>query len=102
MRGLSDEIVVQQNHCRHRLNDGHCTRQYTWVVTTFSVEGSGISLYSYGVLFLQDGGYRLESHAEIDVLSVAQSYLYSSTVIGGGGYIIVFTDKHIVLLASPH
>ena len=49
------------------------------------LSASSRSLYVHRLLWLQQGGHRLEGHAEVDVLSVGDAALYAAAVVGLGG-----------------
>ena len=77
---------------------------------------SGISFQIYRILFHQKSSYRLEGNTEIDILSVAQTALYSSAMIAfcrdTGSNILIcccifwhlssisLRDKDVILLTS--
>ena len=69
-------------------------------MTPLSSESSLLSILVYCLLFGENGGYRFESHPEIDILTVGNASLDTATVVRAGGYTTVFVDKHIVLLGT--
>ena len=69
-------------------------------MTSLSSESCLLSILVYCLLFGENGGYRFESHPEIDVLTVGDASLDTATIVRAGGYTPVFVDKHIVLLGT--
>ena len=92
--------MVENGHCSHRLDNGYGSWQYARIVTSAGCQRGGISLEVDGVLLLQQGGYGLEGHAEVDVLAVADAALDAAAVVGGCGHLAIDGAEDIVLLGA--
>lgn len=82
MRGFVEQVIIQNRHGRHSFYHRYRTRKYAGIVPSASFYDCRGSVLCYGFLFHQDGSDWLESHPEIDVLSVADSALYASAIVG--------------------
>ena len=99
--GVIKHQIIRYNHSRHGFYYGYGARKHTGIVSPASLEHSGFAGCCHGLLFAQEGGYRLESYSEIDGLTIAQPSLHSTAVIGKGGDAMRRRNENIVLLATP-
>ena len=72
---LEDKQLVEHHHGSHGLDDRDGTGQDTRVVSAFSLHGDRLSSNVNSLLVAQERRGRLESNAEIDVLSIADASL---------------------------
>ena len=69
-------------------------------MSSASFQRGGITFQVNRFLFLQDGGNGFECHTEVNVLTIAQSTLYATTVVGGSTDMFTIVDKEVVLLTA--
>lgn len=94
------QIIIQYRHGRHGFYNGYGTGQYARVVTALRLHGGVNAVDVHRMLFHQEGRYRLEGHAEMDVLTVADAALDASRMVGVCGDASVVVVEYVVLLAS--
>lgn len=82
MRSTVNQVEIEQGHGGHGFYDRHGTGQYTGVVASAGFECGVYAVHIYGMLLHEYGGHRLESYAEVDVLSVTDAALNTAGVVG--------------------
>ena len=96
-----DEELVNDDQCGHALDDGYSTRDDAGIVPSTGGEGSRGSVVLGGVLWPRDGGWGFEADPEVDVLSVGDTTLDTSTPVRlGGKRPLLSLDEHIVVFAA--
>lgn len=96
-----DEELVDNNQCGHALDDGDGAGDDAGVVPSTGGEDSRSSVVLGGFLRLRDGGWGFEADPEVDVLSVGDTALDTSTpvCVGGEGPVLSL-DEPVVVLAA--
>ena len=78
MCSLAHQVIVEEGHGCHCLDDGHRTGQDAGVVATACLEDGRLTIQGYCRDGAQQGGDWLEGAAEVDGLTVGDASLDTS------------------------
>ena len=92
--------MVDQHEGGHGFDDGDCSGEDAWVVTSAPDKFGFVAVDVHGVLRLEDGGGGLEGNAKIEFLSVAYSTLDAAGSIRLGAYVTVAVLEGVVVFGS--
>ena len=95
---FGSQIVVEDDYGSHRFHYGHGSWQYAGVVPPAGLQCDGVSPVIDGFRLLQQSGYRFECDPEIDFFAVRYAALYTSRMVGAGGYTPASTFEPVVHL----
>ena len=96
-------MVVDEDQCRHGINDRQHAGEYGAVVATGDSEIGGVTIGVYRRLRASNGGDGLEGGAEADYFPIGDAALDASRVVGrGSDFALLISDKRIIGLCSPH
>ena len=75
--------MVKDDHSRHGLYHGYGPGKHAWVVASAGCQRRSVPLHIHSFLWAQERGYRLEGHAEVDILAIRDAALDAAAVVGG-------------------
>ena len=93
--------MIGQNKIHHRFHHGDCPGQNAGVVSPFGGQGGGFAAVIDRLLLLADRCGWLEGHADHDGLTVADSPLDSTGIVGGCAQPSVVTGEKRIIVFTP-
>ena len=97
LTGLCLQVMVQYGDGRHGLHDRYSSRHHTGVVSPFGLQSLRVAVYVDCCQLAQLCSYGLKGHTEVYRLSVADTALYASRVIGGSSDALIGAYERIIL-----